>query len=151
MTFSISIGQLQPSYNLKAIWSRHGRDLTRSETILALASASSPTEKTSKSDGKPKIEIGAPVINQEYILLEDWQPDGDRDNVLVPMKKGEVSWIFSKTINFKSHVQKVFVIEKTASGWWLAAPAGRMESIIPGYVEARNVFIGPYASNQSDS
>merc|ERR1711917_100964 len=29
-----------------------------------------------------------------------------------------------------------FVIEKTASGWWLAAPAGRMESIIPGYVEA---------------
>lgn len=104
----------------KTFLSRHGRDLTRSETILALASASSPTEKTSKSDGKPKIEIGAPVMHQEYILLEDWQPDGDRDNVLVPMKKGE----------------KVFVIEKTASGWWLAAPAGRMESIIPGYVEA---------------
>ena len=42
----------------------------------------------------------------------------------------------------------MFVIEKTASGWWLAAPAGRMESIIPGYIEARNVFIGPYTSNQ---
>ena len=85
----ILIGRL--SSLLKTLLSRHGRDLTRSETILALASASSPTEKTSKSDGKPKIEIGAPVMNQEYILLEDWQPDGDKDNVLVPMKKGEVS------------------------------------------------------------
>ena len=79
-----------PRSNLKPIQSRHGRDLTRSETILALASPSSPTEKTTKSDGKPKIEIGAPILNQEYILLEDWQPDGDRDNMLVPMKKGEV-------------------------------------------------------------
>ena len=90
-------------------------------------------------------------MNQEYILLEDWQPDGDRDNVLVPMKKGEVSSIVLKMRSFQSYVQKVFVIEKTASGWWLAAPAGRMESIIPGYVEARKVFIGPSTINQSDS
>ena len=55
-----------------------------------MATSSSPTEKTTKSDAKPKIEIGAPVLNQEYILLEDWQPDADKDNMLVPMKKGEV-------------------------------------------------------------
>ena len=60
------------------------------------------------------------------------------------MKKGEVRFALT-CFGFEWYIfQKVFVIEKTASGWWLAAPSGRMESIIPGYVEARKVFIGLY-------
>ena len=43
--------------------------------------------------------------------------------------------IFKNNQKLKLYFQKVFVIDKTEAGWWLAAPSGQMD-MQPGYIQA---------------
>merc|ERR1719210_507928 len=73
------------------------------------------------AQGRISVDIGAPVAANEYVLEADWDPTefDPMKNLLPAMKQGD----------------KVFVIDKTEAGWWLAAPSGQMD-MQPGYIQA---------------